>query len=352
MTTIRHMVVEQDLRRIVSAPLDWTSLRGKTVLITGAAGFLPAYMAETLLFLNELDSTLGIRVVALVRDEASARARFAHYEGRADLSLLVQDVTAPLALTERVDIVVHAASNASPRLYGSQPVETLLPNIVGTHHLLEYCRRAEVEKFMFFSSGEVYGEVGAAHIPTAETAYGLVDPAKLRSCYAESKRMGETMCVAWSHEYGVETRIVRPFHTYGPGMRLDDGRVFADFVSDIVASRDIVLRGDGTARRAFCYIADATEGFFTVLLKGDNALPYNVGNEDAEVSIGELADVLALTFSDRGIRVVSEARDTSGGYMESTISRNAPDTSRLRHLGWKPTTTIVDGFTRTVRSFT
>ena len=134
-------------------------------------------------------------------------------------------------------------------------------------------------------------------------------------------------------------------------MHLDDGRVFADFVADVVAGRDLVMRSEGTARRAFCYIADATEGFFTVLLEGENAVPYNVGNEEAEVSIGELADILARTFADKGIRVVHQTRDVGGGYMESAIHRNAPNTSRLRALGWKPTTTIPDGFARTVRSF-
>lgn len=352
MSESRHAVVEQDLRQIVAAPLPWDQLRGKTVLITGAAGFLPAYMAETLLFLNEQDPTFGARVVALVRSEDRARARFAHYSDREDLAIVVGDASEPPDIAERVDVVIHAASNASPKFFGSQPVETLLPNVVGTHRLLEYCRATDVERFLFFSSGEVYGEVDPANVPTAENAYGFVDPADLRSCYAESKRMGETMCVAWSTEYAVPTRIVRPFHTYGPGMRLDDGRVFADFVADIVASRDIVLRSSGVARRAFCYIADATEGFFRVLLTGDNAVPYNVGNEDAEVSIAELADILVATFPERGLRVIHEARTPGGSYIESPISRNAPDTSRLRALGWKPETTIADGFFRTVRSFT
>ena len=115
----------------------------------------------------------------------------------------------------------------------------------------------------------------------------------VRSCYAESKRMGEVMCVSWGQQYNIHTVIVRPFHTYGPGISFDDGRVFADFVADAVLGRDIVLRSDGLAQRSFCYISDATIGFLTVLLKGDRGEAYNIGNPEAEMSIRELADTIS-----------------------------------------------------------
>jgi UDP-glucuronate decarboxylase len=348
----RNPIVEADLERIVSAPLPWDGLRDKTVLVTGAAGFLPAYLVETLLFLNEADSSMNVRVLALVRSEKRARERFAHHTGRSDLGLVVQDVCDPVCVDERVDMVIHAASHASPRFYGTKPVETLMPNVMGTYQLLEFCRRSGAERLMYFSSGEVYGEIDDACVPTPEGVYGLVDPVNPRSCYAESKRMGETMCVAWHREYGLSTRIVRPFHTYGPGMRLrNDGRVFADFVADVVAGRDIVMRSDGTARRAFCYISDATIGFFTVLLKGEDALPYNVGNEDGETSIIDLAEMLVGILPEKKLRVVRMPPPDDGSYMQSAIARNAPDTSRLRALGWSPNITVVDGFSRTIRSY-
>jgi len=348
---MRHSIIEEDLAQIVAEDLPWGQFSGKTVLVTGANGFLPAYMVEALLYLNEVCSDQRTHVLALTRNRERALARFAQYQERGDLTLLVQDVCEPLDSARHVDFIIHAASHASPKYFRDDPVGTLSPNVVGTHGLLRLAREHRVDGFLFFSSGEVYGEVGEAHPYIAEDNYGYLDPAALRSCYAESKRMGETMCVAWAAQYGIATRIVRPFHTYGPGMRLDDGRVFADFVSDIVNNRDIRLKSDGRAIRAFCYLADATAGFFTVLLRGRDAEPYNVGNEGAAVSMLDLANTLVQLFPEKQLQVLREAESADPGYLPSPLSRNCPDTSKVRELGWAPRTSISEGFRRTVRSY-
>lgn len=316
------------------------------MLISGAAGFLPAYMVETLLFLNESNPDFRVRVVGLVRNLDRARVRFDAYAGRGDLHLIEQDVSAPLELDERCEVIVHAAGQASPRFYDTDPVGTIDSAVLGTRSLLERARRDDSETVLVFSSGEVYGETET--VPTTEDDYGPLDPTRVRSCYGESKRLAETLCVAYRHQYGVPVKVVRPYHTYGPGLRLDDGRVFADFVADVIARRPLLLKSDGLATRAFCYLADATLGFFTVLLAGESARAYNIGNDQAELSILELARTLGDEF---GLEVVEQPGAASPGYVPSTIGRSAPDIGRARALGWAPTTSVRDGFARTVRSF-
>jgi nucleoside-diphosphate-sugar epimerase len=346
----RHRIIEEDLALIAAADLPWHLFEKKTVLISGANGFLPAYMVESLLRRNEVDKSLQVKVIALVRNQKKAFTRFAAYRERHDLEFIVQDVCEPVVTDHKVDYVIHAASPASPKQFGLDPVGTMAANLQGTQNLLRFARDQEAERFLLFSSGEVYGEVSAANIPTKEDAYGYLDPMALRSCYAESKRAAEALCVAWFHQHKVPVVVVRPFHTYGPGMDLEDGRVFSDFVADIVHGRDIVMKSDGSARRAFCYLADATMGFFTVLLKGENGEAYNVGNDQAEVTIMELAHCLARLFP-RKTQVIPNAPNQCSTYLPSTVSRNLPDTGKICALGWLPTTSIETGFRRTIESF-
>jgi nucleoside-diphosphate-sugar epimerase len=346
-----NQVVEDDLRTIISFPLDWDRFSRKTVLISGANGFIPAYLVETLLYLNDKKRRQKTRVVGVVRNKEKAYARFADYIKRDDFQLVVQDICQPISLNEKIDYIIHAASQASPKYYGKDPVGTLSANILGTYNLLELARVNNVEGFLFFSSGEVYGEVNDKQIPIKEDSYGFVDPLDVRSCYAESKRMGENMCVSWYHQYAVPARIVRPFHTYGPGMDLQDGRVFADFVADIVNNRDILMKSDGSAVRAFCYLSDAICGFFTVLLKGINADAYNVGNDKGEISIASLADMLVKLYPEKGLKVIRSNAASQEGYIRSKISRNSPDISKANALGWRPNVSLQEGFARTIRSF-
>jgi nucleoside-diphosphate-sugar epimerase len=347
---MRSGTVEADLDKITAMPLPFEQLEGTRVLISGANGFLPAYLVETLLWHNGQQRGRPTAVLALVRNAAKAQARFAHYSDRKDLNLIVQDVCQPVEIDGPIDFVIHAASQASPKYYGVDPAGTLSANSLGTHRMLELAREKQSRGMLYFSSAEVYGALSAADGSIAETALGYLDPLAPRACYSESKRFGETMCAAWHRQYGVPVKIVRPFHTYGPGMALDDGRVFSDFVADVVAGRDLVMKSDGNAVRAYCYLADATVGYLTVLLLGADGEAYNVGNRHAEASVAELAQQLADLFPAARLQVIRK-NQAAAGYVPNQIERCVPDTSKLEALGWRATTSIVDGFRRTVQSF-
>ncbi len=344
-----NTIIRQDIENILAQDLPWDKLSRASVLVTGANGFLPAYMVECLAELNRRGA--DIKTTALVRNAGKAHLRLGHLFSHG-VSLLVQDVSQPLPFDlPAFDYIIHAASQASPKYYGTDPVGTLKANTLGTAYLLDHARRSRSDGFLFFSSGEVYGHPPGDVESVTETDFGFLDPASVRACYGESKRVGETMCVAWAHQYGVPCLIVRPFHTYGPGMALDDGRVFADFVAAVVRRRDICLNSDGRALRPFCYLADATLGFFTVLLKGQVGQAYNVGNPEAEISIRDLATKVTRLFPERNINVMSQIFPAEADYLQSPIQRSLPDIAKLVALGWKPTTDIDGGFRRTIQSY-
>ena len=377
-------MLEEDFTAITTSPLiNWQLFANANVLITGANGFLPAYMAKTLLKLNTtLLKHAPCRVLALVRNYKHAKEVFAPYldptftkdsalgshsadfgdfEATADsrksaqkptpkpesaLQIITHDVSEPLSLPYPIHYIIHAASPASPRFYKDAPLSVIYPNVLGTINMLNLARTNPVRSILYFSSGEVYGEF-AGEID--ENAYGIVDPTALRSCYAESKRMGENLCIAYGSEYGLPVKIARPFHTYGPGMKLDDGRVFADFVRSVVMGQDIVLTSSGEAKRSFLYLSDATLAYFLILTKGVNNEAYNVANEQGIISIKELAQIIVGLFPEKGLQVRFEPPKES--YMPSPIMSCAVKTHKLKALGWSPKVSIEKGFSKTIRSY-
>jgi len=345
---IRNSVITSDLKYITAAKLPWEVFKGKTILISGAAGFLPAYMVETILYLNET-RRFNIKVMGLVRNIKKAKERFAYYEGNKNLQLITQDVCNEIKIKEDVDCIIHAASLATPKYFQEDPVGSLAPNVIGTANLLKLAVEKQVENFLFFSTTGVYGHVDQSSYPIKEDCFGSINPRDIASCYIESKRMGENMCVAWMHQYGVPIRILRPAITYGPGVQLHDGRSFADFIYNVVHNQDIALFSEGKVIRNFCYLADATLGFFMVMLKGEVGQAYNVAT-DHEISIINLARTLAgKVFPERKLKVVMTT-DKSRNYLRIDFPRTTVDITKVKGLGWKLNFPIEEGFKRTVKS--
>jgi UDP-glucuronate decarboxylase len=347
----KNRIIAEDLFAIAQARLPWQRLNGKTVMVTGGGGFLAAFLIKAILGVSQLHH-LNTRVICCARSMRNVELRLADYLDDTSLSIVLHDVNLPFDQEMlRADFVIHAASQASPVYYRTDPVGTLLANSVGTINALQYAQRSISEKFIFISSGEIYG------IPTpeldflSETDYGYLDPMQVRSCYAESKRLSETACVAWAQQFGLNTSVIRPFHTYGPGLDLQDGRVFADFVSDVVVARNIQLHSDGQAVRAFCYIADAILAFLSVILKGETQQAYNVASPDAEISMIDLAKLLVNLYPERQLKVQFNSAEKSADYLVSPVKRSVPSIAKIQKLGWSPSIDLTTGFKRTIDSF-
>jgi len=337
-------ILLQDFIYIAGSELPYEKLRNKTILISGAGGFLASYLVKSLLFISEIHN-LNIKIIGVVRD----RRKTEKILGRdKNLKLIIQDICDPLNIKEDIHMIIHAASIASPKFFRDNPIGTLGANIFGTYNLLKLAGDKNVENFLFFSSGGIYGETKGI---TTEKDYGYLDPLDSRSCYSESKRMGETMCNAWLSQKKTPIKIIRPFHIYGPGMDLTDGRAIADFITDVVNKKDIIMRSDGSSVRSFCYTADFTLGILYVLLKGSNGEAYNITNDKSRMSIRNLAEMIVKLFPDLKLKVISKHRENGDSYLISRVKDNNPDMSKLRSLGWKPFYNLKDGFKRTIESF-
>lgn len=345
-----NKIVREDIETIIASNcVDWKIFRDKTVLITGANGMLPSYMTLAFLMLNEIQN-LNIKVIALVRNKQKAERVFKDFLSDDNLNILVHDVSLPYDYPNGIDYIIHAASQASPKYYGTDPVGTLNANILGTHFLLEYAKTHPLKGFLFFSTGGVYGNFPTDDVIIHEDMYGIIDPTHVRSCYFESKRMAENMCVCYAYQYKVPVKIIRIFHTLGPYMDINDGRAFSDLCKAVVNGTDIILKSDGSAKRTFCYVTDAIQGYFKVLIEGKNGEAYNVGSSKQEVSVIDLANELCSIREDKKVKVIFDIDKNSITYskMKNPVDRVLPSTDKIESLGWKESTPYITSFKRTI----
>ena len=346
-------IINQDISNVLLLDLNWKKFSDATIVITGATGFIGSYIVRTLLALNDADILdEPLKVVAMVRNISTAKERFSDLVNNQYLSYIEWDLCKfSTPNIGDASFVIHAASNASPRFYNVDPLGTALPNSIGTYAMMRALEKSKQAKgFVFISSSEVYGKLESDKQIT-EKQFGGIDPCNIRSCYAESKRFGETLLTSWGRESEIPYFIVRPFHTYGPGLNENDGRVFADFVFDVINDKPIVMKSGGFAVRAFCYISDAIAGLFTVLLKGSAGESYNLANPRGAMSILELANLLVSVANSKNVRIQRTIREESDNYSESNLDVLLPDVSKLKSLGWQPKINPTKGFERMIKAY-
>lgn len=337
-----NLIIQEDVENIIGQ-LDIENCRNKTFLISGATGAIARYFVYTLLELNRKYPNVGCKVLALCRNQEKAEKLFGEYKDT-NLIILIQNVEQKVLYDGKIDYIIHAASNSATKLFYSNPVETSCANIIGTVNLLDLAREKKVEGFLFLSSGSIYGDDSQAIADVQEDEYYPIDPLEIGNSYALSKKMAENLCVSYCSEYGVPAKIVRIAHTYGPGIDLEDGHIYSDFVKAILNNENIIIRGSGMQKRAFCYITDAMKAFFLILFSGQSGEAYNMANNSQFISIKDLAEQLF-----RGMNVEKDIL-VRGSSEEDCSNQVSMSSEKLEKLGWKPCVDVVEGFNRTVKS--
>jgi len=357
--TTAAQVVTRDLedicRRLES---EFSAMQGKTLFISGGAGFLGHYLVQSVLHWNRTHGgEPPIKIIASDNYIRGVPEWLTALEGDPALTLLRHDITDPLPDDlGPLDFIIHAASIASPIYYRRYPIETMDANVNGLRLLLERCRKQQaaghpMSGFLFFSTSEIYGDPTPDQIPTPETYRGNVSCTGPRACYDESKRYGETLCVNFARQYDMPITSARPFNNYGPGLKITDRRVIPDFARDLFAGNDLVLLSDGSPTRTFCYVADAIVGYFKILVRGRAGEAYNIGNETPEISMLTLAGKLAESASDLFGYAGKVVRNVSGDqdYLTDNPQRRCPIIAKAREeLDFEPEVSFEEGLRRTL----
>lgn len=344
-----NKIILEDLERIASEQVQWEKLRGATVLITGAAGMIASYLTYLLLYLNETKN-MKIQVLALVRNKEKAEKHFAGLLNREDLKLVVQDVCEPLDYEDKIDFIIHAASQVSPAQFIQDPAGTISANTTGTLTMLNLAKQKKAKGFLYLSTREIYGKAPDSKEYVSETDYGAIDPTLLRSCYPESKRISETLCAAYKYQFNLNCKIARIAHSYGPGITIGDGRVLGDFLKNVINGENIVMNSEGNAVLGLTYISDLIRGLFLVLLNFDEMV-YNISNQDATVTVRELALKLASMYPDKkiGVSFINASASQQSGYLSHRVG--LLDSTKANESGWIPEVGIDEGMRRTVTYF-
>lgn len=342
--------IEQDINWL----MDYANLRkfyGKKILITGASGFIPRYFVYLFMELNRKKNA-QCKIYALVRSKKAVEF-FDEYVHSQLFNIQVGNVEACGEYAKGMNYIFHGASISNSKRFMINPVEVASANVIGTYEILNAIKNEKcLEGFIYFSSGAVYGNThGVAH-HLKESEYFAIDCLEVKNCYAESKKMGEIFCYSFYKEYEVPIKILRIGHTYGPGIDLQDGHVYSDFVKSIVEGKNLEILGNPHCVRPFTYILDTVSGILKVALSGKNGEAYNLCNMYSLFSIKELAEMLVDSIFASQHLGIDYAKDATENLVcQQEIKKIGLDVNKIEKLGWTPQIDIEEGFRRTVKSF-
>lgn len=342
-----HPLYREDLDVIChSAWLPWDKLSGKHLLLSGATGMIGSCLVDALMLKNERKDT-RTHVYAMGRNEGKAKERFACWWGSPLFHFVCGDVNtgAFKGLPERLDYVLHLASNTHPVAYATDPIGTITTNIIGTRNMLEIAAGSDGCRFLFASSNEIYGENRGDRELFDESYVGYIDSNTLRAGYPESKRCGEALCQAYRRQKGLDAVVARLTRSFGPTLLDSDTKAMSQFLRNGVRREDIVLKSKGEQLFSYTYTADAVSGLLTVLLCGTDGEAYNIAEESSDTPLKGIAACIAEAA---GTKVVFDLPDAveAAGFSKATKARL--DGSKLRSLGWQAHYPMKEAIRRTL----
>lgn len=340
------MVEQRDIDIILKNPIDWEVFRNRTILVTGATGRLGMYLVEAI-NKADIDWNLNLQIIALSRSAEKLHTVFGETLHLPNVRTIVADITDPIKIEGPVDYIFHTAGAASPMDFTKAPVDTLWGHVQGTRNVLELAKEKKTKKILYVSTVEVYGEWKSEEGITEEDM-GPIKCDRARACYPEAKRLCETMLASYEAQYGIDYVGVRLCHTFGPGIVLDDGRAFAQFLQNVISGQDIVLESDGSAARTYTYVADAIGAMLLAFSKGTEHY-YNIANLNNLITIKDLAELIAGLDPKGKVRV--RYRSEQGKLQYLPFKLGIMNVDKITALGWKPQVDVEDAFKFTLESF-
>ena len=323
--------------------LPWAKFDNANILITGASGLIGNCLVDILMSRENIN----YHVYASGRNESRLRKLYEKYLGSPFFHIIVFDVTSELNSNIEFHYIFHAASGANPIEYSTNPIGVIKGNIWGCENLLTYGKTHNMRRFLYVSSGDVYGE-GDGRIFTEEYS-GYVNPLLVRSCYAASKRTSESLCVSYYYQHNIDVVIARPCHTFGPHISDSAMRVFAQFMRNVENNEEIVLKSRGEQFRSWCYVVDCAKGLLYIMLKGEVAQAYNIADSKSMLTIRELAEMFA-SYNNRNVRFDIPSEQESKGYNPAT--KSILDNSKLQKLGWSTVGNIQSNIYKSIIEYT
>lgn len=326
-----------------------SNLCNKTILITGATGLVGSLIVKTILE-NNRQKKSNIKVIALCRNEKKFNVIYEDYLNDNNLKLFLCDITDKIIIEEKINYIIHTAAVTKSKTLIEYPVETTMTAVMGTKNILELAKDKSVESMVYLSSMEVYGTFKKSNIIN-EDMLGYIDLKNVRNGYPESKRMCEYLCNAYSKEFNVNVKSARLAQTFGAGVPIDDTRIFACIARSVINNNNIILHTKGLSEANYCYITDAIDAIFTILIKGYPGECYNIANEQCHTTIRKMAEMICKDIADSKIKVIYDIpEDVSvNGYAVDTKMKLS--SSKLRSLGWNPKYNLLESYKRLIYSY-